>query len=80
LQHSYEQKSVATCMEEKILLFFFIFFYKSFPISGIAKLLQSIPINCLLKLCKIFIICRDPKLVPHIATPTQRWATSKQKS
>ena len=76
LQHSYERKC---CMEENnsALKKIFIYIYiclKSFPISGIAKLLQSIPISIvfcdyvryLLKSC-LCSICRDPKLVPHIA-------------
>ena len=62
-------------------------FLKSFPISGIAKLLQSISIRIVFwdyaryvqKTCQS-IIDRDPKLVPHIAIPTQRWATSNKVS
>jgi hypothetical protein len=55
------------------LLFFIIIFFLSFPISDIAKILQSISISIvfwdyaryLQKTCMKCIICRDPKLVPH---------------
>jgi hypothetical protein len=79
MQHSYERKSDRwrkTNIGPRWKSSTFLSFFKSLPISGIAKLLLSIPISIvfwnyaryLQKTCQC-IICRDPKLVPHIATP-----------